>query len=595
MSTASQRLASLRAALAAQNLAGFAVPLTDEHMSEYIGAYAQRLQWLTGFQGSAGSAAILPTKAAIFTDGRYTLQVRAQVDGSLYDYQDIPAASPTDWLADNAAPGDRIGHDPWAHTRSWARTTAAKLKAKGATLVATQTNPIDTIWTDRPAPSIAPIEPHPDPFSGRSHADKRADLATTLRTRNLDCAVITALDSIAWLLNIRGKDVDHTPVALAFALLHADASVDLFTDPLKLTPDARTHLGPHVRTHPREAFAAHLATLKGQRVLTDPASAVAAIFTALEAGGATIVEGRDPCVLPKAIKNETEIAGTRAAHRRDGAALTRFLHWIKAQPPGSQDELSASDHLLALRRETNMLEDLSFDTISGSGPNGAIVHYRSSPATNRPLEPGSLYLCDSGGQYRDGTTDVTRTMAIGTPTPEMRDRYTRVLKGHIALGTAIFPAGTRGGQLDALARAPLWQIGLDYAHGTGHGVGSYLAVHEGPQRIASSAAYTGADEPLHAGMILSNEPGYYKTGAYGIRIENLVLIREAQVEGAEKPMLRFEELTLAPLDRDLIDTSLLTPAEIAWVNTYHTRVHTELADAVPDDTRTWLERATAPL
>ncbi len=595
MSTASERLGALRTALTAQNLAGFAIPLTDEHMSEYIGTYAQRLQWLTGFEGSAGSAAILATRAAIFTDGRYTLQVRAQVDGSLYEYQDIPATSPAEWLASHAQQGDRIGHDPWLHTRSWARAAAASLKARGAELVAVEANPIDTIWTDRPAPSSATIEPHPDQFAGRSHADKRASLAAALRDKSLDGAVISALDSIAWLLNIRGRDVSRTPVALAFALLHADASVDLFIDPQKLTPDVLAHLGPHVRTYPRGAFADHLASLRGKRILVDPASAVAAIFNALEGGGAQIVEERDPCVLPKAIKNDTEIAGTQAAHRRDGAALTRFLHWVKAQPPGTQDELSASDHLHALRRETNMLEDLSFDTISGSGPNGAIVHYRASPATNRRLEPGSLYLCDSGGQYRDGTTDITRTMAIGTPSAEMKDRYTRVLKGHIALGTAVFPAGTRGGQLDALARAPLWQAGLDYAHGTGHGVGSYLAVHEGPQRIASSAAYAGSDEPLQAGMILSNEPGYYKTGEYGIRIENLVLIREAHVAGAEKPMLRFEELTLAPLDRELIDTALLTPTEIGWVNAYHARVQSALSDDVPDDTRIWLEAATSPL
>jgi Xaa-Pro aminopeptidase len=594
MSNAAARLAALRQTLAAQNLAGFVVPLTDEHMSEYVGSYAQRLEWLTGFAGSAGGAAVLPDRAAMFTDGRYTLQVRAQVDGSLYEYQDVPATSAANWLAEHAPEGARIGHDPWLHTHTWAKATAAQLAEAGMSLVASE-NPIDQIWTDRPAPSAALIEPHPDHFAGKSHAEKRAELAAALKAKKLDTAVITALDSIAWLLNIRGKDVTHTPVALAFALLHADASVDLFTAPEKLDAAAKAHLGPNVRTHARADFAAHLASLKGKRVLADPGATVSAIFTALNAGGATIIEGRDPCVLPKAIKNETEIAGSQSAHRRDGAALTRFLHWVKSQPPGAQNELSASDHLEALRRETNMLEDLSFDTISGSGPNGAIVHYRSSASTNRPLENGSLYLCDSGGQYRDGTTDVTRTMAIGTPSAEMQDRYTRVLKGHIALASAIFPKGTRGSQLDALARTPLWQAGLDYAHGTSHGVGSYLAVHEGPQRIASSAAAATSDEPLQAGMIISNEPGYYKTGAYGIRIENLVLITEATPPQAEKPMLRFEELTLAPLDRDLIDASLLTQAEIDWINSYHARVSAELADNVPADTRTWLKEATAPL
>lgn len=595
MSTAATRLSALRNLLAAQDIAGFVVPLTDEHMSEYVGSYAQRLEWLTGFAGSAGSAAILPDRAAMFTDGRYTLQVRAQVDGDLYEYQDIPATSPAAWLADHAGPGARIGHDPWLHTLAWVKAATTSLAEHDMALVACTQNPIDAIWTDRPAPSPAPIEIHADQFAGRSHAEKRQSLAADLKARKVDVAVISALDSIAWLLNIRGKDVTHTPVALAFALLHADASVDLFTAPEKRTADLKAHLGANVRIHPRDAFAAHLGALGGKRVLADASATVSAIFTALTSGGSTIVQGRDPCLLPKAIKNPVEITGTKAAHRRDGAALTRFLHWVKSQPPGTQDELSASDHLHALRQETNMLEDLSFDTISGSGPNGAIVHYRSSPATSRLLEEGSLYLCDSGGQYRDGTTDVTRTMAIGTPTPEMQDRYTRVLKGHIALASAIFPAGTRGGQLDALARAPLWQAGLDYAHGTSHGVGSYLAVHEGPQRIANSAAYAGSDEPLLAGMIISNEPGYYKTGAYGIRIENLVLIAEASPPDAEKPMLRFEELTLAPLDRDLIDKSLLTPAETDWINRYHARVLAELAGNVPADTRAWLETVTAPL
>lgn len=592
MSDAATRLAALREVLAARDLAGFVVPLTDEHMSEYVGSYAQRLEWLTGFGGSAGTAAILPDRAAMFTDGRYTLQVRDQVDGALYEYQDVPATSPAAWLAEHAARGARIGHDPWLHTRGWVKAASAALKEKGVSLVACD-NPVDAIWTDRPAPSAAPIEPHPDRFSGRSHAEKRAELGAGLTARGLDVAVITLLDSIAWLLNIRGKDVTHTPVALAFAALHADGSVDLFTAPEKLTAEARAHLGREVRTHDRDDFAGWLETLGGKRVAVDPAGTVNAVFTALEAGGATIVEGRDPCVLPKAIKNATEIEGSKAAHRRDGAALTRFLHWVKVQAPGSQTELTASDHLHGLRRETNMLEDLSFDTISGSGPNGAIVHYRSTPATSRPLEPGSLYLCDSGGQYRDGTTDVTRTMAIGAPSAEMRDRYTRVLKGHVALARAVFPKGTRGSQLDALARAPLWLAGLDYAHGTSHGVGSYLAVHEGPQRIASSPG--AVDEPLQAGMILSNEPGYYKAGAYGIRIENLVLVTDASPEGAEKPMLRFEELTLAPFDRELIDTGLLDAGEIEWIDGYHARVRRELAEALPADTRDWLEPATAPL
>ncbi|WP_439534396.1 aminopeptidase P family protein [Polymorphobacter sp.] len=586
------RLAALRDAMAQQGLDGFVIPLTDEHMSEYVGGYAQRLQWLTGFEGSAGSAVVLADKAAIFTDGRYTLQVRDQVDASLFAYEDIPATSPASWLEANAAAGQKIGHDPWLHTRAWARDTAARLAARGATLITVTHNPVDTVWTSRPAPSLAPLEVHDLAHAGQSAADKRAAIAASLRAEPADTLVVTALDSLAWLLNIRGKDVARTPVALAFALVHADASVDLFVAPEKLTPEVRAHLGDAVRCHPRTNFAAHLASLAGRRVVADPAGAVAAIFQALETAGATIIEARDPCILAKAIKNPTEIAGSRAAHVRDGAAVTRFLHWIATQAQdGTIDELTASNHLHALRRETNQLEDLSFDTISGSGPNGAIVHYRASPATNRPLAPGSLYLVDSGGQYRDGTTDVTRTLAIGTPSAEMKDRYTRVLKGHIALGNAVFPDGTRGGQLDVLARHALWAAGLDYAHGTSHGVGSYLAVHEGPQRIATA----GSDEPLRAGMILSNEPGYYKAGAYGIRIENLVLVTPTDIPGAEKPMLRFEPLTLAPLDRTLIDLALLTPAERQWVDNYHAHVRTTLTPLLPSETATWLASATAPL
>ncbi len=595
MSTAAARLSQFRQALAARKLDGFVVPLTDEHMSEYVGSYAQRLEWLTGFRGSAGSAAVLQDQAAIFTDGRYTIQVRAEVDGSLYAYEDVPATSPALWLAAHAPQGARIGHDPWLHTRSWVRSTTAHLSAKGATLVAVTHNPIDTIWADRPTPSTAPLEVHPLALAGRSSEHKRAEIAAWLTRTGADTTVVTALDSLAWAFNIRGRDVSHTPVALGFALLHADSTADLFVAPEKLTPEVRTHLGPSVRLHDIKAFAPHLATLTGKRVAIDPAGDVAAVFTALETAGATLIEVRDPCILMKAIKNPIEIAGTQSAHRRDGAALTRFLHWIDQQPAGSIDELTASDRLHSFRRDTNALEDLSFDTIAGAGPNGAIVHYRASVATNRTLEPASLFLLDSGGQYRDGTTDVTRTIAIGTPTPEMRHRYTLVLKGHIALARAIFPAGTRGGQLDALARAPLWSAGLDYAHGTSHGVGSYLAVHEGPQRIAAAAGAPGTDEPLQAGMILSNEPGYYKQGAYGIRIENLVLVEPVTPETAEKPMLGFQTLTLAPLDRRLIDTNLLDAGEINWINTYHHRVATELESQLPQETRPWLAEATAPL
>jgi len=504
----------------------------------------------------------------------------------------VPATSAAAWLEQHVQAGQRIGHDPWLHTRGWARDAAARLEARGASLVTVRENPVDAVWDAQPAPSAAVLEVHGLDHAGRSADAKRGEMAGWLQGKGADALVVTALDSIAWLLNVRGRDVARTPVALAFALVRADASVDLFVAPEKLSAAVRAHLGDAVRCHGRDDFAAHLGTMGGQRVVVDPAGAVAAVFQALEAGGATIIEARDPCILAKAIKNPVEIDGSRAAHRRDGAALTRFLHWVATcAQDGEVDELAASDHLHALRRETGCLEDLSFDTISGSGPNGAIVHYRASAATNRKLVPGSLYLVDSGGQYRDGTTDVTRTLAIGTPSDEMRDRYTRVLKGHIALGSAVFPDGTRGGQLDALARHALWAAGLDYAHGTGHGVGSYLAVHEGPQRIATA----GSDEPLRAGMILSNEPGYYKAGAYGIRIENLVLVRDADLPGAEKPMLRFEPLTLAPLERKLIDVGLLTAAERAWVDAYHADVRATIGPLVPNDVAAWLETATEAL
>jgi len=598
MSTHTARLAALRDQLARDRLTGFVVPLTDEHMSEYVGAYAQRLAWLTGFGGSAGSAVVLADKAAMFTDGRYTLQVRAQVDGGLYDYVAVPATSATDWLAANARPGDRIGYDAWLHTKGWVEATGKALGEHGATLVAVPGNPIDAVWTDRPAPSAARLEVHADEVAGERSAAKLGRIAAWLDAKHADAVVVSALDSIAWLFNVRGKDVEHTPVPLAFALVHADASADLFVDAAKLPREVRDHLGETVRIHDRAAFPPALEALGGRTVVADPTSAVAAIFAHLDAGAATIIEARDPCVVPKAIKNPTEIAGSKAAHLRDGAALTRFLHWFAGEAPkGGLDEMSAAAKLRQFRDATNQLEDLSFDTISGSGPNGAIVHYRVSPETNRAIERDSLYLVDSGGQYRDGTTDVTRTLAVGTPSAEMRDRFTRVLKGHIALGSAVFPAGTRGNQIDALARQFLWAAGLDYAHGTGHGVGSYLAVHEGPARIATAAGGYGAmgDEPLHAGMIMSNEPGYYKTGEYGIRIENLVLVEERVIPGAEKAMLGFTTLTLAPIDRALIDVALLTPAERDWVDAYHARVAAAVGQLLDDAARIWLDVATRPL
>ncbi|MFN7177269.1 MAG: M24B family metallopeptidase, partial [Thermaurantiacus sp.] len=498
------RLESLRTELTRRGLAGFIVPLTDEHMSEYVGGYAQRLRWLTGFDGSAGTAAVLPHAAAIVTDGRYSLQVRAQVDQGLWTVREVPAEPLGPWLAEHAPGGAIIGYDPWLHTRAWVAETQTFLDAGGARLVPVSDNPVDAVWPDRPAPSAAPARIHDIRFAGRTSAEKRAAIAEGLRSRGLDAAVIAALDSVAWLFNIRGADVPRTPVVRAFSLLRADGTATLFIDDAKVMPDVAVHLGPEVTVAPYASVTAALGRLQGQQVLIDPAFSVAALAQALEAGGATIREGRDPCILPKATKNPVEVEGARATHVRDGLALTRFLAWFDAEAPkGTLDELSAQARLEVFRRESNLLEDLSFDTISGFGPNGAIIHYRASEATALPIEQGNIYLVDSGGQYPDGTTDVTRTIAVGTPPPEAIRAFTLVLKGHIALATARFPKGTRGGQLDILARQHLWAAGLDYAHGTGHGVGSFLSVHEGPQRIAAVVGAPGIDEPLLPGMILS--------------------------------------------------------------------------------------------
>jgi Xaa-Pro aminopeptidase len=597
MSSHADRLAALREQLKHDRLDGFVVPLTDEHMSEYVGHYAQRLQWLTGFEGSAGAAVVLPEEAAIFTDGRYTLQVRAQVAADQFSYQSVPETSVTMWLKDHAPKGARIGFDPWLHTRDWADQARAQLAAKGAELVAVETNPIDRVWADRPERSAARLVVQPERLAGRSSADKRQAIADWLREEGADSAVLAALDSIAWTFNLRGADVEHTPVALAYALVHADSTADLFVAPGKVGEDVAKHLGNAVRLHDREAFEGFLEGMKDKLVAVDPERSVAAIPLALERGGARVLARRDPAVLPKAIKNAAEIAGHKAAQARDGAAIARFLKWVEEEAPGGGlDELIASDKLHALRAESGELKDLSFDTISGSGPNGAIVHYRASAATNRPLAMNSLYLVDSGGQYADGTTDITRTLAIGEPSPEMRDRFTRVLQGHIAIATALFPVGTRGSQLDSFARRPLWQAGLDYAHGTGHGVGAFLAVHEGPQRIAPpGSSQSGGDEPLRAGMILSNEPGYYKAGEYGIRIENLVLVVEKAVDGAEKPMLGFETLTFAPIERRLIARDMLTADERAWVDSYHASVVAVIGPKLNGSDRAWLVAACAPL
>ena len=597
MSSYADRLAALREQLKADQLDGFVVPLTDEHMSEYVGSYAQRLEWLTGFKGSAGTAAVLPQEAAIFTDGRYTIQVRQQVSEAEWSYQSVPETSVSQWLKENAPHGARIGYDPWLHTADWVKQATAQLAAKGAELVSVKRNPIDAVWADQPEPSKARLVVQPDEFAGKPSAEKRHDMADWLAKEGADAAVLAALDSIAWTFNVRGADVTHTPVALAYALVNADGTADLFVEGEKVGDDVRAHLGNGVRLHERHEFEPYLATLAGKVVAVDPERSVAAISQALEAGGARILKRRDPAVLPKAIKNPVEVAGHQAAQARDGAAVSRFLKWVEEQAPkGGLDEMIAADTLLGFRHEHGDLRDLSFDTISAFGPNGALPHYKGTAESNLPFTPGTLYLVDSGGQYRDGTTDITRTVPIGEPTAEMVDRFTRVLQGHIAIATALFPKGTRGSQLDSFARRALWEAGCDYAHGTGHGVGAFLAVHEGPQRISpAGSSQSGGDEPLQAGMILSNEPGYYKPGEYGIRIENLVLVVDKEVPGGDKEMLGFETLTYVPIEKKLIDASMLSDRELDWLNIYHAQVVALIGAQLAGEDKAWLERQCAPL
>ncbi len=605
MNTHEARLDALRKELSNRGLDGFVVPISDEHMSEYVGAYAQRLAWLTGFGGSAGTAVILTDPAhdpaaAMFVDGRYVLQVRDQVDARFYAYETVPQTSVAKWLGQHAPAGARIGYDPWLHGKGWVAAARKALAGTGGELVAVESNPIDAVWEDRPVPSPAPALVHEETYAGVSSQVKREEISAWLTEQKLDAAVITALDSIAWLLNIRGADVDRTPVSLSYVLAHADGTADLFIAEEKVTPDLARHLGNAVRIRKRSAFVPALRDLAGKRIAVDPERAVEAIFATLEQAGAEIVEARDPAVLPKAIKNAVEQQGHRDAQARDGAAVSRFLRWLEQNgPSGTVTEMSAADALQDFRQQSGDLRDLSFDTISGAGPNGAIMHYRVSEETNRTLEPGSVYLVDSGGQYPDGTTDITRTVWVGgagEPSAEVKDRFTRVMKGHIAIARAVFPRGTAGHQLDVLARQFLWQAGLDYAHGTGHGVGSFLAVHEGPQRIAKSAGgQAGTDQELVPGMIISNEPGYYKAGAFGIRLENLVLVESRQIDGAEDDYMGFETLTLVPFDASLLDLSLMTPDDIAWWNAYHAQVLAVIGPRLEGEDRAWLEARCQPI
>jgi len=589
------RLAALRAELERRGLDGFLVPRGDEHLGEYVSRRAERLAWLTGFTGSAGLAVVAGDAAAIFVDGRYTLQAEAEVDGALFAHKHLSEDPPTAWLTANAGDGGRVGYDPWLHTPAAVARYRRACQRAGAELVACADNPIDSVWTNQPPPPLSPVVPHDEAFTGASSADKRRDLAEALTEAGLDATVLAAPDSLAWLANLRGADVPYTPLALGFAIARADATLDLFLDPRKVPASTAAALGNGISIAPPADFGPALDALggAGAAVGVDPDATPAWIFDRLRDAGAEVRKRPDPCALPKARKNAVELDGMRAAHGRDGVALSRFLAWLDgAAGDGEISEIAAADRLEALRRENDNFRSLSFPTISGSGGNGAIVHYRVSESSDRVMRPGELYLVDSGAQYLDGTTDVTRTVAIGTPSDEMRQRFTLVLKGHIAIATATFPEGTSGGQLDTLARQFLWRAGLDFDHGTGHGVGSYLSVHEGPHRISKLPNKIA----LEPGMVVSNEPGYYKTGAYGIRIENLVTVVPAPApDGAERPLLGFETLTLAPFDRKLIDTALLDGAERAWVDGYHRRVCETHIDGLSGDDAAWLRAATVPL
>jgi Xaa-Pro aminopeptidase len=588
--TVAPRLASLRTELKSRGLDGFLVPRADEHQGEYVPKRAERLAWLTSFTGSAGAAIVMADKAAVFVDGRYTLQVRQQTDTKLFEPRDLIGEGLGGWIESNAPKGAKLGYDPWLHTAGGIELLRISAERAGATLVPCETNPIDAVWKDQPAPPLAEAIAHGIALAGEAAESKRTRIAEEIKRLGADAGVITMPDSICWLLNMRGGDVPHTPFALSFAILNADGSTDLFMDKRKSSPELLKHFGNAVHLREPSEFAGALDALKGKTVLADPTTGAAAIFDRLVKGGAKVKRGIDPCQLPKACKNPVEIEGSRKAHIRDGAALTKFLAWFAREAPNGQlTEIEAAKTLEGYRLQTGSLRDLSFDSISGAAPHSALPHYRVSRSSDRRINKNEIFLIDSGGQYPDGTTDVTRTMIVGTPSAEMKDRFTRVLKGHISLATLRFPEGTTGLQMDAFARRALWDAGLDYDHGTGHGVGSYLSVHEGPQSISKKLI----GQPLKPGMIVSNEPGFYKTGEYGIRIENLIVVTEPEdVPGGERKMMRFENLTLAPIDVDLVEPKLLTAEERDWLNAYHVRVREALTPLVDEETKAWLVNAT---
>jgi Xaa-Pro aminopeptidase len=586
------RIKELRRLMAAQKLDAYLVPRADEHQGEYVPASAARLKFITGFSGSAGIAVVLKKSAVLFTDGRYTVQAKAELEPGLIEASLIPRTNIGTWLSEQLSRGARVGFDPRLHTIAEVERLTAVLEPEGIKLVPTARNLVDRVWgRERPAAPADVIWAHPQKFAGRSAQDKIADIQKRLKADKQDAAVLTLSDSVAWAFNIRGSDIPHTPVPLAFAIVPVTGKPELFIAAEKLDPPVKSHLEAFAKVSAPKALDDRLKAMReaGKRVRLDPNTAGYSFARAL-GGVKKIARGPDPTIALKAIKNAAEIKGSRAAHLRDGLAVTRFLAWLDAEAAGGKlDEIETVRRLESFRRATNQLREISFDTISGSGPNGAIVHYRVTEATNRKLKPGELFLIDSGAQYLDGTTDITRTVAIGKPSAEMRERYTLVLKGHIAIALARFPNGTRGIDLDPLARRALWQAGLDYDHGTGHGIGSYLSVHEGPQSI--SRAGMAVIEP---GMIISNEPGYYKEGAYGIRLENLVLVTDLEKpEGGERETMGFETLTLAPFDRRLIVKEMLSGEDLQWLNAYHAQVLGALSGELDDATRGWLKAAAA--
>ncbi|EHK0842402.1 TPA: M24 family metallopeptidase [Vibrio parahaemolyticus] len=586
------RVNAIREWLAQHNIDALLIPHEDEYLGEYVPAHNERLHWLTGFTGSAGAAVITQDKAAIFVDGRYTVQVTKQVPNELFEYRHLIEEPALDWIQDNLTANASVAIDPRMHSSAWLDMAQAKLAGK-LELNILSSNPIDELWHDRPAPVVSDVRLMPTEAVGQSSESKRKEIAQLVAKAGADSAVITALDSICWLLNVRGLDVSRLPVLLSHAILHADSSVEYFLDPARLPAEFSEHVGTGVTVHHPEALQSRLEAMSGKKVLLDPAISNAWFKLVLQNAGASVIAAADPCLMPKAAKNEVEIAGMKACHIRDGVAMSKFLCWLDAEVATGNlhDEATLADRLEAFRKEDPTLMDLSFDTISAAGGNAAMCHYNHE---NQPepgkLELNTLYLVDSGGQYLDGTTDITRTIAIGQPSAEMIKQFTLALKGHIGVARARFPKGTRGYQIDTLARQHLWAEGYDYDHGTGHGVGHFLSVHEGPASISKKQI----DVPLTEGMVLSNEPGYYRADAFGIRIENLELVVETPTNG-DFPVLSFESLTRCPIDKRNINVDMLTRPELAWLNDYHQKVWEQISPLVDGEVKEWLREATLPL